>query len=155
MKKTSAFSAASARPGSDSPPTYNNGRAGRYGSNQRGLAVAITDRNVLARPQFGDYPKPFPRVGVAVVMVERVDAQSLQLGQEPAGDEVDGEAPVGDVRDIRRDLREHQRVEQQWFDRADQFDSRGGLRQGRYRRPRLEHVVFGIARMNDVLGQQR
>ena len=154
MKKTSAFSAANARPGSDSPPTYNNGGLGRHRPNQRGLATAVADRDVLARPQLGDDPEPFPRVGVAVVVVERVESQTLQLGQEPSGDEVDRESAVGDVGDVGCDLREDQRVEQQWFDRADQLDARGGLRQRRDRRPRFEHVVLGIAGVDDMLRQQ-
>ena len=129
-------------------------RVGRYRPDQRGLAAPVADRNVLARPQFGDDPEPFPRVGVPVVVVERVETQPLQFGQEPSGDEVDGESSVGDVGDVGGDLREDQRVEQQWLDRADQLDARGGLRQRRHRRPRLEYVVLGIARVDDVLGQQ-
>jgi hypothetical protein len=41
------------------------------------------------------------------------------------------------------------------FDRPDQLDARGGVRQRRYRRPRFEDIVFGIARVDDVLCQQR
>ena len=123
MKKTSAFSAASARPGSDSPPTYNSGGLAGCRPNQRGLAAAITDRDLLARPQFGDDPEPFPRVRIPVVVVERVEPQTLEFGQEPSGDEVDGEPSVGDVCDVRGDLREDQWVEQQWLDRADQLDA--------------------------------
>ena len=96
---------------------------GRCRPNQRRLAAAITDRDLLARPQFGDDPEPFPRVRIPVVVVERVETQTLQFGQEPSGDEVDGQSSVGDVRDVGGDLREDQRVEQQWLDRADQLDA--------------------------------
>ncbi len=87
-------------------------------------------------------------------MIEGIESQPSKLRQEPSGDEVDREATVGDVGDVGCDLREHQRVEQQWLHRTDQLDARGGLRQRRYRRPRLEYVVLGIAGVDDVLGQQ-
>ena len=58
MKKTSACSAASARPGSDSPPTYSGGGSAGVGPDQRGLAATVADRDMLPRPEFGDDSQP-------------------------------------------------------------------------------------------------
>ena len=88
-------------------------------------------------------------------MVGGVQAKRFEFGQKPATDDIDGQSAAGDVSDVARQLGEHQRVDQQRLDRADQLDAARRLGQRGQRRPRLEHVVLDIAGMNDVLRQQR
>ena len=118
------------------------------------LTAAAADADLLAGPQVQHRLQPVAGVGIAVVVVGRVQAKRLQFGQEPAADHIDGQPPAGDLRDVARDLGEYQRIHQQRLDRPNELDAAGRLGQGGQGRPRLQHIVVGIAGMNDMLRHQ-
>ena len=64
-------------------------------------AAFVVERVVLG-PQPLDDGEPFLGAGVAVLVAEHRLAEHLDLGLHPAGDDVEDEAPIGDVVDRRR-----------------------------------------------------
>ena len=85
--------------------------------------AAVVVELVLRRPKQLQHVQPFGCVGIALVMFHDRGAKHLQLGREPAADDVQGKTAAGDVVDRRRLLggddrmkgrhmrgREHRRV---------------------------------------------
>ena len=64
--------------------------------------AAVVVELVLRRPKQLQHVQPFGCVGIALVMFHDRGAKHLQLGREPAADDVQGKTAAGDVVDRRR-----------------------------------------------------
>ena len=82
------------------------------------------------------------RIAIAVVMSEVGKAGARQLRQEPAGDQIDGEASIADRVDPEGKFCENGRVEVERLDRRDDLDTARRLGERRGGRPCLELIEF-------------
>ena len=81
MKNTSAWCAASAQGPRGFAAEVNRGQLLGHWPDERGLTAQGADVDLLTRPQVEYGFEPLARVRVAVVVVDRVEAQCLQLRQ--------------------------------------------------------------------------
>ena len=79
-------------------------------------ALAVEVEFPVLRPRAAHEIEPFGGIFVAVVVRAHVGAEHVELVLEPAAHDVEREAPVGDVIDGRRHLRDHQRMNQRHVD---------------------------------------